>query len=46
MQNYFILHNTNAWDNMYADKVYTKNEQKRIIKAINKFIKSGKNECK
>jgi len=39
------LHNTNAWDNMYADKVYTKNEQKRIIKAIKKFKKSEKNDC-
>ncbi|WP_299108253.1 hypothetical protein [uncultured Tenacibaculum sp.] len=39
------LHNTKAWDNMYADKVYTKNEQLRIIKSTYKFNKSGNNEC-
>lgn len=39
------LHNTNAWENMYADPVFTENEQTRIIKVIKDFKESAKNEC-
>ena len=39
------LHNTKAWDNMYADPVYTQNEQRRILNSINNFKNSGTNEC-
>ncbi|XRE44002.1 hypothetical protein ACIVBQ_002206 [Tenacibaculum discolor] len=39
------LHNTNAWDNMYADPIYTQNEQKRILNSIRNFKNSGNNEC-
>ena len=39
------LHNTKAWDNMFADPVFTRNEQRRILRAINNFKNSGNNEC-
>ncbi|KAF9660041.1 hypothetical protein HBA12_07340 [Tenacibaculum mesophilum] len=39
------LHNTKAWDNMYADPIYTRNEQRRILNSINNFKNSGTNEC-
>lgn len=39
------LQNTNSWNNMFADKKYTEQEQKRILRSIIKFKKSGKNEC-
>lgn len=39
------LHNTNAWDNMYADPIYTQNEQQRILNSIRNFKNSGNNEC-
>lgn len=40
------LEETKAWNKMYKDDAYTKKEQKRIIKTIKKFNKSGKNGCK
>ena len=39
------LQGTNAWNNMYVDANYTKNEQTRIKTAILNFIKSSNNEC-
>lgn len=39
------LEKTNAWDNMYADPIYTANEQQRIKQAIINFKNSGNNEC-
>ena len=39
------LQGTNAWNNMYADPVFNKNEQNRIKNDIQNFIKSGNNEC-
>lgn len=40
------LQGTNAWDNMYADPIFTRNEQNRIKNSTNSFINSGTNECK
>ncbi|WBX76720.1 hypothetical protein PG911_00235 [Tenacibaculum ovolyticum] len=39
------IHGTNTWNNMFADPVYTANEQTRILNSINNFINSGTNEC-
>lgn len=39
------LKGTNAWNNMFADSLYTVNEQKRILTSINNFIITGNNEC-
>ncbi|CAM1363952.1 hypothetical protein [Tenacibaculum xiamenense] len=39
------LHNTNVWNNMFADPVYTQNEQRRILNSIRNFKNSGTNEC-
>lgn len=35
------LQGTNAWNNMYADSVFTQNEQYRIKTTIQNFINSG-----
>lgn len=39
------LKGTKAWNNMFQDPIYTKQEQDRILKSIISFNKSGKNEC-
>lgn len=39
------LKGTNAWNNMFADPVFTANEQTRILTSINNFITTGNNEC-
>lgn len=40
------LHNTEAWNNMFADPVFTRNEQRRIIQSIKNFKNSDTDECK
>lgn len=40
------LRGTDSWENMFADPVYTKNEQDRILDTIINFNNSGNNECK
>lgn len=39
------LQGTKAWTNMFADPIFTKNEQERIKKSISDFNKTSKNEC-
>lgn len=39
------LQGTNAWENMFADPVFTQNEQTRILNVINNFVNSSNNEC-
>lgn len=39
------LEGTNAWKNMFADPVFTQNEQTRIKNAILTFKNSSNNEC-
>ena len=39
------LHESDAWKNMFADPIYTKQEQDRILKSRTDFNKTGNNEC-
>ena len=39
------LEGTNAWENMFADPIYTQNEQTRIKNVILTFKDSSKNGC-
>ena len=39
------LEGTDAWDNMFADPIFTQNEQTRIKNVILTFKDSNNNDC-